>query len=41
MAINKIQDRIETTGKGEKRSENTKVITDEYFPGNKGHKHSY
>lgn len=32
---------MESTEKGEKKSENTKVITDEYFPGNEGHKHSY
>lgn len=38
MAINIILPHIETTGK---RSENTKVIIDEYFPGKKGHKHLY
>lgn len=38
MAINIILPHIETT---EKRSGNTKVITDEYFPGKKGHKHLY
>lgn len=38
MVINIILPRIETT---EKKSENTKVITDEYFPGKKGHKHLY